>query len=80
MLKHCLARALRNIKHEARGRHANKAQGKAECFISIEAACRVLYSAHEQGNAFTILKNFQRNDSIKCVCQFTVTYKFNSYT
>ena len=39
--------ALRDIKHEARGRDANKARGEAECFISIEAACPcpVLYVA-----------------------------------
>ena len=43
MLKHCLARALCEIKHLARSQDANKARGEAECFISIEAARQVLY-------------------------------------
>ena len=42
-VKSIAASALREIKHEARGRDANKARGKAECFISIEATRRVLY-------------------------------------
>ena len=42
MLKHC-RECLRDIKHEARGRDANKARGEAECFINIEATRRVLY-------------------------------------
>ena len=49
--------ALRDIKHEVRGQDANIARGEAECFIGIEAA----HVKQEQGNAFTILKNFQRN-------------------
>ena len=28
------------------GREAKKAQGEAECFISIKAACQVLYFAY----------------------------------
>ena len=43
-LKEELAWATDNIKHEARGRDANKARGELECFISIEAASRVLSS------------------------------------
>ena len=53
--------ALREIKYEAHHQDANKAWGKAECFISIEAACQVsaLFNVkHEQGNALTILKKF----------------------
>ena len=54
--------SLRNIKHKAHSQDANKAQGEAECFISIKAALSALFRVkHEQGNAFTILKNFQRN-------------------
>ena len=36
---------LHEIKHEARGRDANKALGKVECFISIKAARRMIYLA-----------------------------------
>ena len=32
------ASAIRKVKHEAHGQDANKARGKAECFIGIEAA------------------------------------------
>ena len=37
--------ALREIKRKVCGRDANKAWGKASCFIIIEAMCRVLYFA-----------------------------------
>ena len=51
------------MKHEACGLDANKAQGKAKCFISIEAMCQVLLFCvkHKQRNAITILKNFCLN-------------------
>ena len=58
--------ALCNIKHEVRSPNTNKARGKAEYFISIEATLSALFCVkHEQGNASTILKNFQRNALIK---------------
>ena len=53
-LKHCLARAIREIKHSARGLDANKALGFASCFISISAARLVLYFTYStRGNALT---------------------------
>ena len=33
------ASAIRKIKHKAHGQDANKARGKAKCFIGIKAAC-----------------------------------------
>ena len=38
---------IHKIKHEARGRDANKAQGEAECFTSIKSVHRVLYFMHK---------------------------------
>ena len=35
--------AIHKIKHKVHGRDANKAQGKAKCFIGIEVACQELY-------------------------------------
>ena len=39
---------------------ANIAQGEAECYISIEAECRVLYITYStwQGNDLSVIKNF----------------------
>ena len=39
---------------------ANIAQGKAECYISIEAECQVLYFTYSmwQGNDLSVIKNF----------------------
>ena len=39
---------------------ANIAQGKAECYISIEAECLVLYFTYSmwQGNDLSVIKNF----------------------
>ena len=39
---------------------ANIARGKAECYISIEAECRVLYFPYStwQGNDLSVIKNF----------------------
>ena len=45
------ASAIREIKHEACGGGANKARGAAECFISNEATCRVLYFAYSTSKA-----------------------------
>ena len=44
-------RAIRKIKHEARGQDANKAQGKAKCFIGIKVACQVLYFTYSKSQA-----------------------------
>ena len=41
-LKHCLARAICEIKHSARGLGANKALGFASCFISRIALTAML--------------------------------------
>ena len=39
---------------------ANIARGEAECYISIEAECRVLYFPYStwQGNDLSVIKNF----------------------
>ena len=39
---------------------ANIARGEAECYISIEAECRVLYFTYStwQGNDLSVIKNF----------------------
>ena len=39
---------------------ANIAQGEAECYISIEAKCLVLYFLYSmwQGNDLSVIKNF----------------------
>ena len=39
---------------------ANIARGEAECYISIEAECRVLYFMYTtwQGNDLSVIKNF----------------------
>ena len=39
---------------------ANIAQGETECYISIEAECRVLYFTYStwQGNDLSAIKNF----------------------
>ena len=39
---------------------ANIAQSKAECYIGIEAECRVLYFPYSmwQGNDLSVIKNF----------------------
>ena len=39
---------------------ANIALGKAECYISIEAKCRVFYLMYSmwQGNDLSVIKNF----------------------
>ena len=39
------AGALHEIKHKVHNQDANKVQGEAECFISIEATCLVHYFA-----------------------------------
>ena len=53
-LKHSLARAIRKIKHSAHGLDANKALGFTSCFISISAACLMLYFTYSTcGNALT---------------------------
>ena len=46
------------MRHEAE--IVNIAQGKAECYISIEAECRVLYFTYStwQGNDLSVIKNF----------------------
>ena len=44
MLKHC-RECFTQYKARVRGRDASKAQGKAECFISIKATRQVLYFA-----------------------------------
>ena len=50
-LKHCLARA---ILHSANGFDANKAQGKAECFISTLSTHLMFYNMYSTGsNALT---------------------------
>ena len=38
----------------------NIARGEAECYISIEAECRVLYFTYStwQGNDLSVIKNF----------------------
>ena len=55
--------ALREIKHKMCGRDASKAQGEAECFISIKpiASSALFRIKHEEGNVLTLLKHFQRN-------------------
>ena len=45
------ASAIRQIMHEACDRDANKARGKAECFIGIEAAHPVLYFMYSKSQA-----------------------------
>ena len=42
MLKHC-CECFTPKKHKEHGQDANKAQGKAKCFISIEAAQSALH-------------------------------------
>ena len=39
---------------------ANIARGEAECYINIEAECRVLYFPYSrwQGNDLSVIKNF----------------------
>ena len=46
------------MRHEAE--MANIARGEAECYISIEAECRVLYFPYSmwQGNDLSVIKNF----------------------
>ena len=50
------------MKNKARGNEAemaNIARGEAECYISIEAECRVLYFSYStRGNALTVIENF----------------------
>ena len=63
-LKHCLARAIREIKHSARGLDSNKALGFASCFISISAARPVLYFTYStRGNALTYTYNDSLTDN-----------------
>ena len=53
-LKHCLAHAIREIKHLTCGLDANKALDFASCFISISATRLVLYFTYStRGNALT---------------------------
>ena len=56
------------MKHEAYSQDANKAQGNVESALLASrlcsTVCALFYTKHEQGNTFTILKNFQRNASI----------------
>ena len=54
LVKSMAASAICKIKHEACGQDVNKAQGKAECFIGIKAACRVLYFTYSK-SYFVIL-------------------------
>ena len=46
------------MRHEAK--MANIARGEAECYISIEAECQVLYFTYItwQGNDLSVIKNF----------------------
>ena len=58
-LKHCLALAIREIKHLACSLDANKAIDFALCFISILAARLVLYFTYStRGNALTYTHSY----------------------
>ena len=49
LVKACMAvSTIRKIKHEACTQDANKARGKAECFIGIKVARRVLYFTYSK--------------------------------
>ena len=52
------ASAIQKIRHEAE--MGNIARGEAECSISIEAECQVLYFMYStwQGNDLNVIKNF----------------------
>ena len=68
-LKHCLALAIREIKHLACALDANKALGFASCFISISAARLVLYFTYStRGNALT--NTYVHTDRINFVEKF----------
>ena len=61
-LKHCRECYMKN---KARGNEAempaNIARGEVECYISIEAECRVLYFGYSTSkaiNALTVIENF----------------------
>jgi len=51
LVKSIAASAICEIKHKEHGRDVNTAWGKAECFISIKAACQVLYYAYSMSKA-----------------------------
>ena len=63
--------ALHETKHGAHSRDANKAQGKAECFISIVAAHQVFISRKAQARQYlNYFKEFL--PQYKCICCFLV--------
>ena len=43
------------MKHEAGNQEVNKAQGKAECFIGLEATRRVLYFLYSMSKMMLLL-------------------------
>ena len=52
-----------STRHEAE--MANIARGEAECYITMEAKCRVLYFPYStwQGSDLSVIKNFLNNHS-----------------
>ena len=55
---------------------ANIARGKAECYISIKAECRVLYFMYSmwQGNNLSVLKNHSPQLNIPSLPTWTTNY------
>ena len=65
--------AVHEIKHEAHGQHANKAQGKAECFICIKAALSALFDVQQARSCFNCFEELTHEHLVRA-------YPFQSIT